>query len=136
MGKWDGWRTVEEFPTYQINSDGDIRNRRTRRILEETQDKHTGCYFYSLHKDGKTYSRNYKKLMYKAWPELLEDWRVIPEHPTYYINKEGKVMSNIQYKTIPEIKGKPGYVRLGGRNGRRYYNTKKFDYSVFDKETV
>ena len=62
------WRTIPEFPKYQITPDGDIRNRRTGRLVNEHQNPVTGAFAYTLRKlmpDGrlKNYSRNYTSLV-------------------------------------------------------------------------
>ena len=64
------WRTIPGFRKYQITRDGDIRNRRTGRILAESENPNTGAYSYTLWRDGggKT-SRNYLSLIRAAYPE-------------------------------------------------------------------
>lgn len=71
------WRTIPEFPKYQITPDGDVRNERTGRLVKEHQNHVTGAYAYTLRKlmpDGrlKNYSRNYVSLVRDAWPEETE----------------------------------------------------------------
>ena len=68
------WRTIPEFPKYQITPDGDVRNERTGRLVKEHQNRITGAYAYTLRKlmpDGrlKNYSRNYVSLVRDAWGE-------------------------------------------------------------------
>lgn len=64
------WRTLPEFPDYQITSDGDVRNRWTRKPLKESQNKRTGAWHYTLWRNGKKTSRNFWGLIYSAYPEL------------------------------------------------------------------
>ena len=68
------WRTIPEFPKYQITPDGDIRNRRTGKLVNEWQNKTTGTWSYALRKqlpDGRlrNYNRNYTSLVRQAYPE-------------------------------------------------------------------
>ena len=68
------WRTIPEFPKYQITPDGDVRNRRTGKLVNEWQNKTTGNWSYALRKqlpDGRlrNYNRNYASLVRQAYPE-------------------------------------------------------------------
>lgn len=65
------WRTVPGFPAYQITPDGDVRNRRTGKLLRESRNPTTpGTYFYTLWRpDGTKTSRNYLTLTRDAYPE-------------------------------------------------------------------
>jgi len=62
------WRTIPEFPKYQITPDGDVRNKRTGKLLAEVENKTTGAWSYTLRKqlpNGglKNYTRNYTSLV-------------------------------------------------------------------------
>ena len=64
------WRTIPGFPAYQITPDGDVRNRRTRRLLRESENPTTGAWSYTLWRpDGAKTSRNYASLLRDAYPE-------------------------------------------------------------------
>ena len=68
------WRTIPEFPKYQITPDGDVRNRRTGKLVNEWQNKTNGNWAYTLRKqlpDGRlrNYNRNYESLLRQAYPE-------------------------------------------------------------------
>ena len=68
------WRTIPEFPKYQITPDGDVRNRRTGKLVNEWQNKTTGNWSYALRKqlpDGRlrNYNRNYASLVRQTYPE-------------------------------------------------------------------
>jgi hypothetical protein len=115
----EAWRTIPEFPKYQITKDGDIRNFRTNRILVETEHGTTGAFYYTLWKNnGKTYNRSYLKLLHSAWPELQEGWDDIPEFPGYQVNEAGQVRSKRwPDKLLPRTKS--GAYRLT-RDGKRH----------------
>jgi hypothetical protein len=88
------WRRLPEFPKYEITSDGDIRNRETRKVINETQNQKTGAWSYCLWRnDGTSTHRAYEGLLYSAWPELNPgpEWVVIPGYPTHVINRKGEV---------------------------------------------
>jgi len=67
------WRTIPEFPKYEITQDGDVRNRRTGRLVNEHQNPVTGAWAYTLVKQErgrlKNYSRNYTSLVRDAYTE-------------------------------------------------------------------
>ena len=113
------WRTIPEFPLYEVTSDGDVRHKENRTLLKEIENKIVGNYFYSLHKTGekKRFSRSYERLMYSAWPELLDGWKPVENFPGYLINESGEVMQTRWFKKIALADGKK-YYRLM-RNGKR-----------------
>lgn len=62
------WRTIPDFPTYEINRDGDIRNKyRPRKKLTES---FNGSYYYTLWKNGKSYKRTFWPLVCQAFPDM------------------------------------------------------------------
>lgn len=68
------WRTIPEFPKYQITRDGDVRNTRTGRLVNEHHNQTTGAWAYTLRKtmpngSDKNYTRNYAGLVKQTWPE-------------------------------------------------------------------
>jgi hypothetical protein len=68
------WRTIPEFPIYEITPDGDVRNRRTGRLVREWQNKTTGAWSYALRKlmpDGSLVNRNrnYTSLVRQTYGE-------------------------------------------------------------------
>jgi hypothetical protein len=106
------YRTLPEFPDYEITSDGDLRNKWSKRKLKETQNKNTGAWHYSLRRRDKTSTcRNFWGLIYSAWPELKPvekepepvekpvyryyatrgQWVDIPGYPKYQAHPEGHV---------------------------------------------
>lgn len=92
------WRTLPEFPKYEITDDGDIRNRNTRKRINETQNGHTGAWSYCLRReDGTTTHRAYEGLIYSAWPEL----EPAPEKPAEPKKKPRRYSSRGGWKDIP-----------------------------------
>jgi hypothetical protein len=68
------WRTIPGLPKYEITPDGDVRNKATRKLLTEWQNKTTGAYAYTLRKQlpgGRllNVTRNYRTLVASAYPE-------------------------------------------------------------------
>jgi hypothetical protein len=104
------WRTLPEFMNYEITADGDLRNKWTLKKLNETENKKTGVWAYSLRfNDGRSTHRNFWGLVYSAFPELkpVEEpkperirhrayakrgaWVVIPDFPKYQMHPNGRV---------------------------------------------
>jgi hypothetical protein len=124
------YRTLPEFPKYEITSDGDVRNRWTKKKLKEVENKKTGAFSYSLRRnDGSSTCRNFWGLIYSAFPELKPEekpvektvklvrpykvWTVIPGFPKYLLHPDGRV----KYKASKRIRklmhdptGTPYYV--------------------------
>lgn len=103
------WRVLPEFPKYEITDDGDVRNRETKKKLNEIQNKRTGAWSYCLrYANGKNTHRAYEGLIHSAWPELAPakkekpvkkvrpygqgvGWTDIPDFPKYQVHPDGKV---------------------------------------------
>lgn len=128
------WRTLPEFPKYEITADGDVRNKWTKKKLKEIENKKTGAWSYSLRKKVGSSTvntcRNFWGLVYSAYPELkpaekpvepkppkakraprrkVDDWSDIPGFPRYQISKDGV----LRYKSNKQIiKPKDGKVTL------------------------
>lgn len=62
------WRPIPGLSRYEITRDGDVRNRRSGRLLKEVENVRTGAFAYHLWRDGggKT-SRSYRTLIRDAW---------------------------------------------------------------------
>lgn len=48
------WKTVPDYPAYEASNEGEIRNKKTGRILKKQNDIH-GYYSLTLRKDNKQY---------------------------------------------------------------------------------
>lgn len=105
----EAWRTLPEFTDYEITSEGDVRNRWSLKKLNESQNKNTGAWSYSLRRpNGRSTQRAFWGLVYSAFPELKPEevkpepkstrsyskrglWRDIPGFPTYQAHPDGVV---------------------------------------------
>lgn len=119
------WRRVPSLPKYEVTADGDVRNWNSKQVLQETQNKTTGAWHYSMRRDdGRTTTRNFWSLIYEAWPELKpekvvqpkkprknrnkppakkpEYWKDVAGAPLYQISKDGQLRykSNGQFLTV------------------------------------
>lgn len=92
------WRTLPEFPDYQVTEEGDVRNKWTHQMLSEVHNKKTGAYSYSLRReDGRSTCRNFWGLVVSAFPELkIEKEPVEPKVPSRIYARRG------QYKTLAD----------------------------------
>lgn len=95
------WRVIPDFPKYEINSDGDVRNVRTKRVLRETEKK-DGTFYYSLNQNtyGPKIKRSYERLLYSAWPEVDGEWKTIPGYENYEISKTRQVRNKLRIKNL------------------------------------
>jgi hypothetical protein len=131
------WRTLPEFPKYEITSDGDVRNKWTKKKLNEVHNKKTGAYSYSLRReDGSSTCRNHWGLVVSAFPEYSEkkvvqvekstrsyakrnQWVDIPGFPTYQAHPDGLVrykVSKRHRKVLHDVTNTP-YYRLFNEYG-------------------
>lgn len=68
------WRVIPGFRKYKITKDGDLYGRSRGTLINETQNRRTGAYHYTLYTDdGRKTSRNYMSLVKLAWPENEND---------------------------------------------------------------
>lgn len=129
------WRTLPEFPKYEITSDGDVRHRWTKRRLKEVENKKTGAYSYSLRRNnGTSTCRSFWGLVYSAYPELdikkpakepkrtystRGQWVDIPGFPTYQAHPSGIVRYRVsrKHREIHQ-QGDELYVKLIDEYGR------------------
>lgn len=100
----DEWRRIPGFTKYKINRTGDVLGARGW-ILNETYNKTTDTYAYSLRRDdGGSTSRTYQSLLDLAWTELAVEkraksvthikrgeWRDIPSFPKHQMHESGEV---------------------------------------------
>lgn len=60
------WREIDEFPTYEVSSEGRVANRSTGRILKMQKHPRTGLWMVPLQKGLKQYTRAVHKLVAEA----------------------------------------------------------------------
>ena len=126
------WRVLPEFPKYEITEDGDVRNRRTGKAIQETQNKNTKAWSYCLRrKDGKTTHRAHWGLVESAFPHLAvpkpekkpkriyHEKRDIPDFPRYQIDATGVVRFVKSRQRIPVHKDHTEYVILYNDKGQK-----------------
>lgn len=131
------WRILPEFPKYEITSDGDIRNRLSGKQIFEHYNKKTGVWVYALHRgagrSGTKTSRSMWGLIYSAFPELLVEWKPIPDFPLYMTHPDGRVMGISQHREI-KPREHDGQYRLSHESGRRYWRQDKLPVGFWDEE--
>lgn len=59
------YKTIEEFPNYEINENGEVRNKKKGNILKWNITKN-GYAIVRMYKDGKQYGRNVHRLLLMA----------------------------------------------------------------------
>ena len=88
------WREIAEFPSYEMSSMAEIREKLSGRIL--TPGYNNKGHHYHLLEGGKVYARSSASLLADAYPELVEanrNWRSIPEFADYQIASNGHIRS-------------------------------------------
>ncbi|QFG09181.1 hypothetical protein PBI_SPORTO_76 [Arthrobacter phage Sporto] len=114
------WRTIPGFPKYEMTEEGDVRNRDSKYLLKEIENKNTGAFSYCLHIGwgNVTTHRNFWGLVYLTFPELLEDWRDIPGVEGYMFNREGAVMGKRNWQPLQKPERSHYVLRKGGKRVR------------------
>jgi len=103
------FRTIEEFPLYEINNKLVIRNKTTKRIKKPHRNGDTVRLYIA--NSQKECSRKIEKLFNAAFPELVCG-STLPEYPTYRIRENGDVYSLHQCSVLKPAVGKDGYMQV------------------------
>lgn len=97
------WKQSEEFPSYDISSDGKVRNRKTGRILK-TNISEKGYERVSLSECGVSKTRNIHKLVADAYIPGYEEGMGIIHKDNDSLNNRA---DNLEWKTKSEIAMRP-----------------------------
>lgn len=128
------WRTIPNFPLYEMDEEGVVRHRGSQRVRKP---QFNGQSYLSLaNEDGKHYSRTIRALKRLTWPDLEEPRRQmqsrllvhssekrderfykIERFPDYGINRQGEVMNMVTKNIInPGRRGEMSvHLKLDGR---------------------
>lgn len=103
------WKTIKDFPNYEVNGNGEIRNKKTKRILKSAVDKSTGYSKVSLWNDGVGRTRPVHRI-------VAETFLPKPDFDNAEVNhidgnKSNNSVSNLEWVTHGE-NGKHAY-KLG-----------------------
>jgi hypothetical protein len=111
------WKTLKEFPNYQVTIGGDVRHRESHTVLLESVNRN-GIAFYSLYKNKKSVSRNWKSLVYTTFSELHEGWKDVPGFPDYQVSKDGRVRGKLWWRELPSTNSGVFILRKDGARHR------------------
>lgn len=147
------WRVLPEFPKYEITDEGDVRNRETKKKLNESENKKTGAWSYCLrYNNGKTTHRHYEGLIYSAWPELKPAvaeqsprvkstrsyakrglWEDIPDYPRYQLHPDGIVRYKVSKRfRKTEDRNEVEMVLLHNEDGSSWRSINGLLFEVFN----
>lgn len=92
----DTWVDIEDFPLYEVSDQGEIRNKRTGRVLKQ-HDNGRDSLFVVLRRDGGQVTRSVRRLVATAFfgPPFGDDV-VMPIDGDYYNN----AADNLVYKPM------------------------------------
>lgn len=92
------WKTIEEFPNYEISIDGEVRNKITRKNKKPSVGKR-GYYVFSMVKDGKSYLRTQHIMLAKAFIPNPDN---LPQINHIDGNKLNNKIDNLEWCTAQE----------------------------------
>lgn len=61
------WRTIDEFPTYEVSNEGRVRNLSTGRILRQAEHPRTHLWMVPLQRHVRQHTRNVHRLVAAAF---------------------------------------------------------------------
>ena len=62
----ENWKTIEEFPKYEASDLGNIRNKKSHRILKQVR-QNTGYFIVSLRNETGTKTKTVHRLIAQTW---------------------------------------------------------------------
>lgn len=99
------WRTIWEFPRYEISNQGNVRTKDTLTPMTTSWSKNSLCV--NLYKNGSHYRRRLWKLMERYWSkvEYPEEWKA--PKPVTDPETDGRCkLTQEQYDAIKESTGR------------------------------
>lgn len=105
------WKHIEDWPTYEVSSDGRVRNRSTNRVLK-IDAKH-GNMVYLKYKEKKS-AISAPKLMRKYFPETVdgEEWREAAGYLAYEVSNQGRIRHREKLNILNAFEHS-GYLTVG-----------------------
>lgn len=71
------WRTIPEYPKYEASSNGDIRNKRTGKIVKQFKNNKGGYLIIGIYGDGTRVTKTVHRLIASAYlPDYSNDRHV------------------------------------------------------------
>ena len=92
------WLSIEEFPNYEISDFGNVRNRRTGRILQPRKNP-KGYNIVSLYDNGLQHTKKIHRLVAKAFCEGFDEDREVNHIDG---NKNNNSKTNLEWCTGSE----------------------------------
>lgn len=116
------WKPVPTFPSYAMNSDGEIKNVRTGKLIAPYMQN--GYVYVSLFRSGRRYGRSLASVYSTVYPprreaEVLSDWVDIPGFEHYQVSRDGNVRRKTTKRPLKIGTGSRKSVNLH-RDGRTY----------------
>lgn len=96
----ENWRTIEEFPNYEVSDLGNVRNKKTHRVLK-TATVNSGYYVVALRKDNHTSNKSVHRLVAKAWVSNDNpEHKKVVNHKNY--DKTDNRAENLEWLTVQD----------------------------------
>lgn len=101
------WLDVDEFPLYEVSSEGRVRNKRTRHILKHLDNKN-GAMMVILHREGMGYSRAVRRLVANAFNPIGDHDAVVVHCDDDFTNCRA---DNLDWRPRWQAKARRGQAR-------------------------
>ncbi len=88
------WRTIVEFPTYEVSNTGKVRNAKTGRVLKPVTS--AGYPMCNLYKNRKAFTKKIHRLVMETFLPV-EDKTLVVNHKDG--NKTNNTLSNLEWVT-------------------------------------
>lgn len=91
------YKTIDEFPTYEINSIGEVRNKKTHK-LKYIHVHSSGYVLIQFKKNGKAYTRKIHRLVAEYFvekPSCSDTENIVVKHKDN--NKQNNVYTNLEW---------------------------------------
>ena len=110
----ENWRTIEDFPNYEVSDCGNVRRKGGENLALCTRNSKVVYLRVSLMKGGKCYTRNVHRLVAAAFCEKHNGCNYIDHIDG---NKQNNVASNLEWVTAKENKRRARNIGLDDCRG-------------------
>lgn len=97
----EDWRTIDEFPTYEVSSRGRVRNMSTGRILKQTKSPTTDLWWVGLRKNLEQHTRSIHRLVANAFLYRGPS-NAIPVHIDG--DKDNNRVENLEWRSLSQAR--------------------------------
>lgn len=99
------WRTINEFPNYEVSNLGNVRNKKTKRVLKPTKNNN-GYLCVSLYRSGIKKNHYIHRLVAEAYLDNLNNYNEVSHLDE---TRDNNCVNNLAWVSYSENRNMPKY---------------------------